>query len=191
MVETKPVEDGSVDHESDSSSEGSFELPDALAMGREKRLTAGNRLRDMLNAEIESEAIFAEDEQDEDFGSEQGRRKVLVVFSENSYHQICKMTWIRNWTIRPRQTSIRLVRLRTLASVSCKSRKSKLLEQTREKHRKLSQDPRQLELQRLLLPDRKSLPDLQTKFVVRARSRPKDKALVHTLERLLERLSSG
>lgn len=65
------VSDG---NESDSSSVISVELPDALAMGREKRLTAGNRLRDMLNAEIESEAIFAEDEQDEDFGSEQGKQ---------------------------------------------------------------------------------------------------------------------
>lgn len=53
-------------------SESSIELPEALAIGREKRQTAGNRLRDMLNAELESEAIFAEDEEDEDFGSDQG-----------------------------------------------------------------------------------------------------------------------
>lgn len=67
----------SIDHsnalESESErSDGSFEAPEALAIGREKRHTAGNRLRDMLNAEIESEAIFAEDEDDEDFGSDQG-----------------------------------------------------------------------------------------------------------------------
>lgn len=59
-------------------SENSFELPEALATGREKRETAGNRLRDMLNAEIESEAIFAEDDEDEDFNSDQGENRLLV-----------------------------------------------------------------------------------------------------------------
>ena len=64
--------------ESDDASQDSFQLPDALATGREKRQTAGNRLRDMLNAELESEAIFAEDEEDVDFGSDQGNYLVLV-----------------------------------------------------------------------------------------------------------------
>ena len=56
----------------------SFELPDALATGREKRQTAGNRLRDMLNAELEAEEIFAEDEEDADFGSDQGVSTLIV-----------------------------------------------------------------------------------------------------------------
>jgi hypothetical protein len=64
-------------HESDSGSESdgtesSFQLPDPLALGREKRATAGNRLRDMLNQEIESENMFAEDAEDADFDSDQG-----------------------------------------------------------------------------------------------------------------------
>lgn len=61
---------------SDSDS-GSFELPDPLATGREKRQTAGNRLRDMLNAELEAEEIFAEDEEDIDFGSDQDKQDDL------------------------------------------------------------------------------------------------------------------
>lgn len=65
--------DQSEGSDAEDGSESSFELPDALATGREKRQTAGNRLRDMLNAEIESEAIFAEDEDDADFGSDQGK----------------------------------------------------------------------------------------------------------------------
>ncbi|ORY83899.1 YL1 nuclear protein-domain-containing protein [Protomyces lactucae-debilis] len=52
-------------------SESSFQMPDPLALGREKRATAGNRLRDMLNLEIETEGMFAEDAEDDDFGSDQ------------------------------------------------------------------------------------------------------------------------
>ena len=60
--------------ESDSDSDGeSFVLPDPLATGREKRQTAGNKLREMLNAELEADELFAEDPNDDDFGSDQGR----------------------------------------------------------------------------------------------------------------------
>lgn len=68
-------ESGTSEDDEADDDQSDFELPEALAVGREKRQTAGNRLRDMLNAEIESEAIFAEDEEDADFGSEQGKSK--------------------------------------------------------------------------------------------------------------------
>lgn len=77
-------------------SDDSFELPDALATGREKRQTAGNRLRDMLNAELESEAIFAEDEEDEDFGSDQGTSPLDYKLMFTYLFQTNKQTSSRN-----------------------------------------------------------------------------------------------
>ncbi|BFZ54469.1 chromatin-remodeling complex subunit ies6 [Savitreella phatthalungensis] len=59
--------------DSDGSDASSIELPEALSLGREKRATAGNRLREMLNAEIASEAHFAEEADDDDFGSDQDK----------------------------------------------------------------------------------------------------------------------
>lgn len=49
------------------SSDSSVELPEALAFGREKRATAGNKLRALLDAEFQEEEIFKEDEDDEEF----------------------------------------------------------------------------------------------------------------------------
>ena len=63
------------DHESDSDS--SIILPEALALGREKRQNAGNRLRDMLNRELEREEVFAEEVDDGDFDSDQDKQSDL------------------------------------------------------------------------------------------------------------------
>jgi vacuolar protein sorting-associated protein 72 len=53
---------------SDSDSSGSSSsLPEALVHGREKRATAGNKLRALLDAEFQEEEIFKEDEDDEEF----------------------------------------------------------------------------------------------------------------------------
>lgn len=62
------------DHDETSSegSQSSIELPEALAIGREKRQNAGNRLREMLNKELEREDVFAEEADDADFDSDQG-----------------------------------------------------------------------------------------------------------------------
>src|SRR5205085_4887139 len=48
-------------------SDSSVEAPEALAFGREKRATAGNKLRALLDAEFQEEEIFKEDEDDEEF----------------------------------------------------------------------------------------------------------------------------
>jgi vacuolar protein sorting-associated protein 72 len=53
--------------DSSNSSDSSAELPEALAFGREKRATAGNKLRALLDAEFQEEEIFKEDEDDEEF----------------------------------------------------------------------------------------------------------------------------
>ena len=42
-------------------------LPEPLAFGREKRATAGNKLRALLDAEFQEEEIFKEDEDDQEF----------------------------------------------------------------------------------------------------------------------------
>jgi vacuolar protein sorting-associated protein 72 len=52
---------------STSSSRSSSVLPEALVHGREKRATAGNKLRALLDAEFQEEEIFKEDEDDEEF----------------------------------------------------------------------------------------------------------------------------
>src|SRR5277367_5631228 len=52
---------------SPSSSRSASPLPDPLATGREKRTTAGNKLRALLDAEFQEEEIFKEDEHDSDF----------------------------------------------------------------------------------------------------------------------------
>ena len=58
----------SYSHSDDESSSGSpSPLPEALALGREKRATAGNKLRALLDAEFQEEEIFKEDEDDEEF----------------------------------------------------------------------------------------------------------------------------
>jgi vacuolar protein sorting-associated protein 72 len=54
------------DSDSDSS-HSSSSLPEALVHGREKRATAGNKLRALLDAEFQEEEIFKEDEDDEEF----------------------------------------------------------------------------------------------------------------------------
>src|SRR5579859_6711457 len=53
--------------DSSDSSDLSVEVPEALAFGREKRATAGNKLRALLDAEFQEEEIFKEDEDDEEF----------------------------------------------------------------------------------------------------------------------------
>src|SRR4051812_24250782 len=53
--------------DSANSSDSSVEAPEALAFGREKRATAGNKLRALLDAEFQEEEIFKEDEDDEEF----------------------------------------------------------------------------------------------------------------------------
>src|SRR5579859_6599468 len=53
--------------DSSDSSDLSVEVPEALAFGREKRSTAGNKLRALLDAEFQEEEIFKEDEDDEEF----------------------------------------------------------------------------------------------------------------------------
>ncbi len=45
-----------------------------LATGREKRQNAGNRLQAMLHNEIEQEVLFADEEDDTDFGSDQDKQ---------------------------------------------------------------------------------------------------------------------
>ena len=52
---------------SPSSSRSRSPLPEPLATGREKRATAGNKLRALLDAEFQEEEIFKEDEHDSDF----------------------------------------------------------------------------------------------------------------------------
>jgi vacuolar protein sorting-associated protein 72 len=52
---------------STSSSRSSTVIPEALVHGREKRATAGNKLRALLDAEFQEEEIFKEDENDEEF----------------------------------------------------------------------------------------------------------------------------
>ena len=55
---------------STSSSASSISIPEALAHGREKRATAGNKLRALLDAEFQEDELFKEDEHDEEFESE-------------------------------------------------------------------------------------------------------------------------
>jgi len=63
-----PADDGSEDASPCSGTPSrSPTPPPALALGREKRATAGNKLRALLDAEFQEEEIFAEEEDDEEF----------------------------------------------------------------------------------------------------------------------------
>ena len=73
MASIDPSNGASSANESENGSDDSTEsrspspLPEALALGREKRATAGNKLRALLDAEFQEEEIFKEDENDEEF----------------------------------------------------------------------------------------------------------------------------
>ena len=58
-------------------------LPEALAFGREKRATAGNKLRALLDAEFQEEEIFKEDEDDQEFERQKSDEEE-VYLSESS-----------------------------------------------------------------------------------------------------------
>ena len=58
-------------------------LPEALALGREKRTTAGNKLRALLDAEFQEEEIFKEDEDDQEFERQKSDEEE-VYLSESS-----------------------------------------------------------------------------------------------------------
>ena len=63
-----PTDAGSEDASSSSGAPSrSPTPPEALALGREKRATAGNKLRALLDAEFQEEEIFAEEQNDEEF----------------------------------------------------------------------------------------------------------------------------
>jgi len=68
-----------------TSSEGSsVTLPEALAHGREKRATAGNKLRALLDAEFQEDELFKEDENDEEFESEKAEEEEDYLSSSSS-----------------------------------------------------------------------------------------------------------
>jgi vacuolar protein sorting-associated protein 72 len=67
-----------------SSSGSSVTLPEALAHGREKRATAGNKLRALLDAEFQEDELFQEDEHDEEFESEKSEGEEDYLSSSSS-----------------------------------------------------------------------------------------------------------
>src|SRR5271156_3586337 len=71
---------------SDASSESRSPspLPEALALGREKRATAGNKLRALLDAEFQEEEIFKEDEHDSDFERQKSDDEEAFLSSSDS-----------------------------------------------------------------------------------------------------------
>jgi hypothetical protein len=62
-----PSDESSEENSSSGTPSRSPTPPEALALGREKRATAGNRLRALLDAEFQEEEIFAEEQDDEEF----------------------------------------------------------------------------------------------------------------------------
>jgi vacuolar protein sorting-associated protein 72 len=67
-----------------SSSRSHPAVPEALAHGREKRATAGNKLRALLDAEFQEEEIFKEDEDDQEFERQKSDEEEVYLSSSES-----------------------------------------------------------------------------------------------------------
>lgn len=59
-------------------------LPEALSLGREKRATAGNKLRALLDAEFQEEEFFKEDVDDEEFERQKSDKEEEYLSSSES-----------------------------------------------------------------------------------------------------------
>ena len=63
-------DDSQEEEEEEEEEEENIVLPEALALGREKRSNAGNKLRVLLDQEFEADELFLEEDNDEQFKSE-------------------------------------------------------------------------------------------------------------------------